>query len=150
MGGAYQRDSPETRRMSPYPKCIKEWRLQHVAGIKRGFEVKEKKKGKKRRVSLYRASVFQVAPWGMWLQRQVFPLVFFFCCRLWIMQDALFSPQTGAEGKRSQNHKPKSLKHKRKIQCKKIRKKCPHSILFNLIHLNIRSGLPRLQNQPGS
>lgn len=44
MGGAYQRDSPETRRMSPYPKCIKEWRLQHVAGIKRGFDVKEKKK----------------------------------------------------------------------------------------------------------
>lgn len=44
MGGAYQRDSPERRRMSPYPKCIKEWRLHHVAGIKRGFDVKEKKR----------------------------------------------------------------------------------------------------------
>lgn len=44
-GGAYQRDSPERRRMSPYPKCIKEWRRQHVAGIKRGFDVKEEKKG---------------------------------------------------------------------------------------------------------
>lgn len=52
MGGAYQRDSPETRRMSPYPKCIKEWRLQHVAGIKRGFDVKEKKKEKKERESI--------------------------------------------------------------------------------------------------
>lgn len=44
MGGAYQCDSPESRRMSPNPKCIKEWRLQHVEGIKRRFDVKEKKR----------------------------------------------------------------------------------------------------------
>lgn len=66
MGGAYQRDSPERRWMSPYPKCIKECRLQHVAGIKRGFDVKEKKekeKGRKKKTrSLYRALVFQVVP----------------------------------------------------------------------------------------
>lgn len=33
--------------MSPYPKCIKERRLQHVAGINRGFDVKESKKKRK-------------------------------------------------------------------------------------------------------
>lgn len=56
MGGAYQRDSPERRWTSPYPKCIKECRLQHVAGIKRGFDVKEKKekeKGRKKTQGVY-------------------------------------------------------------------------------------------------